>query len=75
MNKSNYIDGSFPMTNMDDTVIMKPLEVAEYLRVGKNTIYDLLKSGELSGLKIGKTWLIPKEAVVLFVRKQSGLIK
>ena len=38
-------------------------EVAEILYLGKNTVYNLLRSGELKGIKFGKIWRIPKESI------------
>lgn len=38
---------------MDDTALT-PIEVAEILKISKNTVYELIKRGELSGYKVGK---------------------
>jgi len=45
-------------TEYDD--ILTAEEVMEMLYVGKNTVYALLKIGELKGFRIGRTWKIPK---------------
>ena len=51
--------------NYDD--ILTVTDVMELLYVGKNTVYALLGSGELKGFRIGKTWRIPRAALVEYI--------
>ena len=46
-------------------------EVAELLGICSNTIYSLLKSGELKGQKIGKGWLIRKQDLLEFLNPEK----
>lgn len=64
------------MTNGSEQEIMRPSEVAEYLRVGKNTVYALLETGALPGFRVNGNgpWLVPKEGVNIYIRQRSGLI-
>lgn len=39
---------------MRDDSALTPLEVAEILKISKNTVYELIKRGELNGYKVGK---------------------
>ena len=55
---------------MDNNEIMQIEEVMEYLNIGKNTMYGLLKSGELNAFKIGKVWKIPKASVKDYVSRK-----
>lgn len=55
---------------MNNNEIMQIEEVMEYLNIGKNTVYGLLKSGELNAFKIGKVWKIPKASVEDYVRRK-----
>ena len=48
--------------------IMTLRECQQLLKVGKNTMLDLIHSGELSAFRIGNRWKIPKEAVVEFIK-------
>ncbi len=41
-------------------------EAREYLFIGRNTLLDLLHSGELRGKKIGNKWRIKKENLIEF---------
>ncbi len=48
--------------------IMTLKECQQILKVGKNTMLDLLHEGRIEGFKIGNRWKIPKESVVEFIR-------
>lgn len=39
-------------------VVLTPAEAMDILGVGKNTMYRLLNSGELHGVRIGRSWRI-----------------
>ena len=42
-------------------------EVMKMLRLGKNTVYSLLKSEQIKTLKVGARYIIPKTSVIEFV--------
>lgn len=48
--------------------ILTPLDVMDILGVGKNTVYNLLASGQLKGFRIGKSWRITGDAVEEFLQ-------
>lgn len=48
--------------------IMTLKECQHILKVGKNTMLNLLHDGKIEGFKIGNRWKIPKESVVEFIR-------
>lgn len=48
-------------------------EACEALRVGYNTLYRLLHSGQLKAYRCGRVWRIPKAAVVAFVCGSANL--
>ena len=45
-------------------------EALEILDVGRNTLYTLLRSGDLKAFKLGVKWKIPKFAVEDYVRNK-----
>ncbi len=47
--------------------VLTPDEVRQILGIGKNAVYDLLKSGQLKSLKIGKLYRIPKNYLLGFL--------
>lgn len=53
----------------ENNEIMQFEEVMEYLNIGKNTLYGLLKSGELNAFKIGKVWKIPRKSVDAYINQ------
>ena len=48
--------------------VMTLRECREILKVGKNTMLNLLHDGKIEGFKIGSRWKIPKESVVEFIK-------
>ena len=45
--------------NLPDIIL--PEDAAAYLRVGRNTMYNLLRSGEIPSLRLGHQYRIPKK--------------
>ena len=54
--------------------LMTVPELAEYLGVGRNAVYRLLRDGSIQGFRIGSSWKASREAVDLFIRKKSGMV-
>lgn len=48
-------------------------EVAEYLGVGKNRVYELLNDGSLKGFLMGATWKISRMALENYILNASQL--
>ena len=48
-------------------------EACEALRIGRNTLYDLLHSGQLKGYRNGRVWRIPRESMIEFIRTRANL--
>ena len=44
-------------------VVLTPAEAIDILGVGKNTMYRLLKSGELKGFRVGRSWRVPESSI------------
>lgn len=56
------------------SALMTVPELAEYLGVGRNTAYNLLRERHINGFRIGVSWKVSREAVDLFIRKKSGMV-
>lgn len=41
----------------------RPKEVAELYGLGLQTVYDALSRGDLAGRQVGRSWVIPVEAI------------
>ena len=50
--------------------IMTFKECQEFLKVGKNTLLDLIHNQEIEAFKIGNRWKIPRESLEEFIRHQ-----
>ena len=53
--------------------VLSVSEVAEYLGVGKNRIYELLNTGKLKGFRMGSTWKISRMALENYILNASKL--
>lgn len=73
------MSNSFPLykstfDSISDPIdIMTVAEVAAFLGVGKNRIYELLNKGIIKGFRMGSSWKISKLALETYIREASGL--
>ncbi len=56
-----------------DSTSLTPLEVAEILKITKNTVYELVKRGEIPAYKVGRKLRIDKEDVQNYINSQKGI--
>ena len=63
----NGVDISLPDTDPFLTVD----ESCELLKIGRNAMYSLLRSGEVRAFRNGRVWRIPREAISEYVRKHT----
>lgn len=49
--------------------ILTPEDVSEMLRLGRNTVYEHLTTGRISGFRNGRVWRVPKQAVIDFAMR------
>ena len=59
-------------TNGPGRVLLRPEEVAEALSIGRSTVFQLMRSGELRSVKIGKSRRVPVDAVTEYVAGLSA---
>lgn len=53
----------------DDLQYYTTDEVADFLKISRRTIYNLLEKGLLKGVKIGKTWRFSKQDIQDYIQK------
>ena len=46
-------------------------EVANILKVTVRTVYSLLESGELQGVKVGRVWRVSEDDLQAFIARQK----
>ena len=61
MNKKNSI------TSENLPVVLSVQQLAEVLQIGRNSTYDLVKSGQIRSIRIGKTIRIPQAALLEYL--------
>lgn len=55
--------------------ILNVSEACEMLRIGENSMYNLLHTGKVKGYRNGRTWRIPKESVIEYICTHTNLKK
>ena len=59
-------------TNFDDLPeFLTVEEVRAYLRLGRSTIYELLRQGELPHVRFGRAIRVPKTALAKYVSRED----
>lgn len=48
--------------------VLRINDIQSMLQIGRNTTYSLLQQGLIKSIKIGKKYIIPKQAVIDFVK-------
>jgi excisionase family DNA binding protein len=48
--------------------VLTVMEMAGVLRIGKNAAYDLVKSGAVASVRVGKKYLVPKNCIFDFLK-------
>lgn len=63
MRREDYREYAEEIKSEQVPVVLTAAEAMDILGVGKNTMYRLLKSGQLKGVRVGRTWRISLEAL------------
>lgn len=63
---------------MDNAIFLEKLplmlkvdDLSEFLSIGRNTAYDLVRSGKIRSIRIGRCYRIPRDAVAEYIIKSS----
>ncbi len=51
--------------------LLKVEDLMPILSIGRNTAYDLVRSGQIRSIRIGTRYRIPKDSIAEFVQKSS----
>lgn len=52
-------------------LVLKVEELMPILNIGRNSAYELVRSGRIRSFKLGRSYRVPVEAVEEFLRKKS----
>lgn len=67
MRNEEYIENLEQRKEEQLPVVLTPAEAMDILGVGKNTMYRLLNSGELHGVRVGRSWQISLDTLSDFL--------
>lgn len=42
-------------------------DIMQMLKIGKNTVYDLLRNKKIKSIQLGKKYIIPKRSIIEFL--------
>ncbi len=54
----------------EERQLMDVVELARYLRLNKQTIYNWLHEGKISGIKVGGVWRFDRRTVDLWLQER-----
>jgi len=52
--------------------LLTTTEVAQYLKINKNTVYHLARSGKVPAIKVGKQWRFNREQLDAWMQGGSS---
>jgi excisionase family DNA binding protein len=64
-----------PAAQTPAKLLLRPLEAAAALGVGRSTVYELMRSGELPVVHIGRAVRIPSRALEHWVARQATSVQ
>ena len=59
------------MEKLERYTVLTPQDVMDVLGIGKNSAYELLNSGRLKGVRVGRNWRVPAEALEEFMYRNQ----
>ena len=54
-----------------ERLLLRPEEAAETLGIGRSKTYELLASGELPSIKVGRSMRVPTDALRAWIRDRT----
>ena len=72
MNHNDHSTNYSTITNFDNLPLaLTVLEAGQVLRVGRSVTYELVRSGQLRSVRIGRSIRIPRDALVEYLQLAS----
>ena len=57
---------------MEQIELMTVEQLCQFLQIGKNTAYKLLQTGKIQSFKLGRSWKIPRDSVIEYIKNQGS---
>ena len=67
----NSISKSYQIKNLNYEEMLTPQDVMGRLFIGKNKVYELLQTGELKSVRVGKQYRIPGSALKSYLKENE----
>lgn len=55
-----------------DRLLLRPIEAAEAIGVGRSKVYELLASGELPSIRVGASVRVPVDALRAWIERKTS---
>lgn len=65
------MDKKIPITPDNLPFVLSVQQLADVLQIGRNSAYDLVKSGQIRSIRIGRTIRIPQSALFDYLNQLS----
>jgi len=57
---------------IDDLLVLTPMETAELLRIGRGTVYEQIRLGMIPSIHMGRKILVPRAALLKMLEGAKG---
>ena len=57
-----------------EKLLLKPLEVAEILGIGRSLAYELIARKEIPSVRLGRCIRVPSESLQRWIKEQESLV-
>lgn len=61
-----------PTSFNDLPLTLRVEDLMPILNIGRNTAYELVRSGQIRSIRVGRQLRVPKDAVQVFLMKQNS---
>lgn len=68
-------DAVSPPQQLSDHLLLRPAQVATVLGLSRSVIYDLMRTGELPVIHVGRAACIPRHAVEAWVAERADAVE
>lgn len=65
------MDNKIPITSNNLPVVLSVQQLAEVLQIGRNAAYQLVNTGQIRSIRIGRTIRIPQAALLEYLNQLS----
>lgn len=65
------MDNKIPITSNSLPVVLSVQQLAEVLQIGRNAAYQLVNTGQIRSIRIGRTIRIPQAALLEYLNQLS----